>query len=340
MILRGAEATRYFAKPDPAKTGLLIFGADTMRVALKRQEVIAALIGPQGESEMRLTRIPAADLRKDAALLVDAIKSQGFFPGPRVAFVEDATDTLTATITAALMDWRAGDAQIIVTAGNLTGKSTLKTLFEKHPSAFCAGLYDDPPTREEIEAAFAKAGLTNIDREAMTDLTALARALDPGDFRQTLDKIALYKFGDASPLTPAEVAALAPATIEAEVDDLITAVADGRVTDLAPLLRRLEAQGTQPVALCIAAMRHFRALYAAVTDPGGVAAGIAKARGIPFKARDAMQRQASNWGSRNLQDAITVLVETDLTLRSASRAPSLALMERALIRLAMLAQRR
>ena len=48
MILRGAEASRYFAKPDPARAGLLIFGADPMRVALKRQEVIGALIGPEG----------------------------------------------------------------------------------------------------------------------------------------------------------------------------------------------------------------------------------------------------------------------------------------------------
>lgn len=340
MILRGVEATRYFAKPDPAKTGLLIFGADAMRVALKRQEVIAALIGPEGEGEMRLARIPAADLRKDAALLLDAIKSQGFFPGPRVAFVEDATDTLTATIQTALLEWRAGDAQIIVTAGGLTAKSTLKTLFEKHPAAFCAGLYDDPPSREEIEAALAKAGLTSIDREAMTDLTALSRALDPGDFRQTLDKIALYKYRDPNPLTPSEVATLAPATVEAEVDDLVMAVADGRQNDIAPLFRRLEAQGTAPVTLCIATMRHFRALHSAVTDPGGVSSGIAKARGVPFKARDAMQRQASNWGSRKLEEAISFLVETDLTLRSSSRAPAMPLMERALIRLAMLAQRR
>ena len=45
MILKGAEAARYCAKPDPARAGLLIFGADPMRVALKRQEAIAALIG-------------------------------------------------------------------------------------------------------------------------------------------------------------------------------------------------------------------------------------------------------------------------------------------------------
>ena len=77
MILRGAEASRYFAKPDPSRAGLLIFGADPMRVAIARQDVIAALIGPQGEAEMRLARIAAADLRKDPAMLMDALKAQG-----------------------------------------------------------------------------------------------------------------------------------------------------------------------------------------------------------------------------------------------------------------------
>lgn len=335
MILKGLEATRYCARPDPGKSGLLIFGADAMRVALKRQEAIAALIGPEGEAEMRLTRIPAADLRKDPALLMDAIKAQGFFPGPRVAFVEDATDALTPVIEAALKDWRAGDAQVVVTAGGLTGKSALKTWFDKHPAAVSIGLYDDPPSREEIEDALKKAGLTAIDREAMTDLGNLARALDPGDFRQTLEKIALYKHGDTTPLTPAEIAALAPATVEAEVDELITAVADRRAEEVGPLLRRLEGQGTQAVTLCIAAMRHFRALHLAVTDPGGVQAGIAKARGIPFKLRDAMARQAQSWGVQRLEDAIMLLVETDLTLRSVSRAPTMAVMERALMRLAL-----
>jgi DNA polymerase-3 subunit delta len=191
MILKGLEASRYTAKPNPAHAGLLIFGADPMRVALRRQEAIAALIGPEGEAEMRLTRIAASELRKDAAALFDAIKAVGFFPGPRVAFVEDATDGLTDTIAAALKDWKPGDAQITVTAGALTAKSALKTLFEKHPSAVCIGLYDDPPSREEIEDALKKAGLTQIDTTAMADLSALARALDPGDFRQTLEKIAL-----------------------------------------------------------------------------------------------------------------------------------------------------
>lgn len=335
MILKGIEASRYFAKPDPEKAGLLIAGADAMRVAMKRQEVIAALIGPEGEAEMRLSRLPAADLRKDTAALMDAIKAVGFFPGPRVVFVEDATDALAPLIAETLKEWRGGDATVVVTAGNLTGKSALKTLFEKHPNAFCAILYDDPPSREEIEDALKKAGLKDIGREAMADLSTLARALDPGDFRQTLEKIALYKFGDETPLTSEEVAAMAPATIEAEVDDLLHAVADGRAKEIGPLLRRLEGQGVLPVTLCVQAMRHFRALHLAVTDTGGLQAGLMKAR-IFGPRRDLMQRQASAWGARALEGAISLLLETDLTLRSASRAPGMALVERAMIRLAMM----
>ena len=334
MILKGVEAARYCAKPDPARAGLLIFGADAMRVALKRQEAIAALVGPEGEAEMRLTRMSGADLRKDGSLLLDAIKAVGFFPGPRVAFVEEATDGLADTVAVALKEWKPGDAGIVVTAGNLTGKSALKTLFDKHPNAVSIGLYDDPPSREEIEEALKKAGLRDIDREAMNDLNTLARALDPGDIRQTLEKIALYKHGDPSPLTPADVAAMAPATIEAEVDDLIDAVAEARSAAIGPLFRRLEGQGVLPVTICIGALRHFRILHAAATDPAGPGVGIQKAR-VNFKQKDAMGRQAGQWGTRALEQAVAVLLETDLTLRSASKAPGMALMERALIRIAM-----
>ncbi len=340
MKLAGAAASRYFARPEPDRAGLLIFGADPMRVALKRQEVIAALIGPEGEAEMRLTRIPAADLRKDGALLADAVKAQGFFPGPRVAFLEDAADGLAPVVQAALADWRKGDAAIVVTAGALAAKSALRKLFEDHPNAYAAGIYDDPPGREEIEAVLKKAGLRDIGREAMTDLLALARDLDPGDFRQTVEKIGLYKHGDATPLLPDEVALCAPVTVEAEVDDLLHIVAEGRTAELGPMIRRLEGQGVGPVTLCIGTTRHFRNLHAAACDPGGAASGIGRLRPqVHFKSRDRMVRQAESWGVHRLEQALTVLTDTDLTLRSASRAPAMAVMERALIRLAMLGRR-
>ena len=341
MKLAGADATRYFAKPDPKRTGLLIYGADAMRVALKRQEVIAALIGPQGDEEMRLTRIPAGDLRKDPAALLDAIKAQGFFPGPRVAFLEDATELAADAIKSALKDWQEGDASLIITAGDLKKTSTIRKAFEDHRNAYAAGIYDEPPSREEIEATLQRSGLISIDREAMSDLLSLARDLDPGDFRQTVEKIALYKLGDAAPLSSEDVANCAPASIEAEVDDILNIVAESRSGEIAPVMRRLEGQGVNPVTLCIGATRHFRTLHAAASHPGGAAEGLTRARPPVFgPRREKMLRQAQNWGMHRLEQALEMLVETDLTLRSANqRAPAMAVMERTLIRLAMLGKR-
>lgn len=342
MKLSARDASSYFAKPDPDKAGLLIYGEDAMRVALKRQQVIAALVGPEGEAEMRLTRIPAGDLRKDPAQLIDAIKAQGFFPGPRVAFVEGATDQAAAdAVKNAMEDWAPGDAQIIVTAGMLKATSKLRKLFEAHPSAYAVGIYNDPPTRDEIESDLKKSGLTNLDRAAMDAIMALSRELDPGDFRQTVEKVALYKLGDDTQLTPDEVALMAPTSTEAEVDDILHVVAEGRATEIGPVMQRLEAQGANAVTLVIMATRHFRALHMAASDPGGAAAGIARMRPPIFgPRRDRMLRQAQGWGMMKLEQALKILTDTDLTLRSAGqKAPAMALVERSLIRLAMLAKR-
>jgi DNA polymerase-3 subunit delta len=340
MKLSGRAATRYFARPDPDAAGLLIYGQDAMRVAERRIQVVAALVGPNGEAEMRLTRLPGAEVRRDPAILNDATREQSFFPGPRVALVEDATDATAPAIAAALEDWRKGDAQIVVTAGSLAAKSALRKLFESGRGTVAIGIYNDPPDRAEIEAMLAAAGLTALAPDAMSALDSLARDLEPGDFRQTLEKLALYKLGDATPATGADIAAVAPQTIEAALDDMLHAVAESQVARIGPLMQRLDGQGTGAVGLTIAALRHFRALHAAAADPGGPAAGIARARPPIFgPRRDRMIRQARHWGPRRLDQAVQQLVDTDLQLRSAGqRAPQMALVERTLIRLAMMGQ--
>ena len=343
MKLSSRDAPAYFSRPDPDSAGLLIYGPDAMRIALKRQEVIKALIGPQGETEMRLTRLAASELRKDPAQVVDAVKAISFFPGPRAVFVEDATDTAAPPILAALEDWQPGDAQLIVTAGALKAASKLRKGFESHPQAYAAAIYDDPPSREEIERTLREAGIDAGDRDIMIALSDLAQSLDPGDFRQTMDKLALYKLGDPGPVSAEDIAACAPASTEAETDDILHVVAEARAHEIGPLLRRLEAQGVAPVTLTISATRHFRTLHAAASDPEGAARGIARLRPPIFgPRRDRMLRQAQNWGVHKLEAALGVLTDTDLALRSAGQtAPQMALVERALIRLAMMmAQRR
>jgi DNA polymerase-3 subunit delta len=328
MKLSTRDANAYFARPDPAKTGLLIFGSDAMRVALKRQEFLKSLLGANAEEEMRLTRIQAAELRKDPAMLSDAIKAVGFFPGPRAAFVEDANDNIAKILLDALVDWQPGDAQIVVTGGDMKKTSKVRKAFEAHPSAYAAAIYDAPPDRAEIERLLSEVRLTP-EPDAMAALTDLARAIDPGDFRQTLEKLSLYKFKDTSPLTSEDIAACAPTSTEADVDDILHVVAEARAGDIGPVMSKLQAQGVNAVTLIIMATRHFRTLYRIAASPGAPVYGV--------RDRDRAMRQAKNWGAAKLETALSVLTDTDLTLRSAGQnAPALALVERAFIRLAML----
>ena len=332
MKLSPRDANAYFSRPDAGKTGLLIYGGDAMRVALKRQEYLKALLGPNAEEEMRLTRIQAAELRRDPALLLDAIKAVGFFPGPRAAFVEDANDNIAKILIETLADWQPGDAQIIVTGGDLKKTSKVLKAFESHKNAFAAAIYDNPPDRTEIERILSEAKLTP-EADAMAVLTELARALDPGDFRQTVEKITLYKLGDAAPLSADDVAACAPTSTEAEVDDILHVVAEARAADIGPVMNKLQGQGVNAVTLTIMATRHFRTLYRIAANPGAPIYGV--------RDRDRAMRQAKSWGAAKLETALGVLTDTDLTLRSAGQhAPALALVERAFIRLAMLGAQR
>lgn len=327
----GPFLSRPFAGP-----GVLIYGGDPMRVSLKRKDFLALCLGDDAERDMRLERVEAGELRRSAAPVVDALKARGFFPGARGVLVEEANDGVVEALAAALDAWEEGDALLVVTAGGLKPASKLRKLFEGHKQAVAAPVYDDPPSRAEMEAELRRAGLAEIDRDAMEDLEALARALAPGDLRQTLEKAALYKHGDATPLSPADIAAVAPATHDTALDTVIAAVAEGQQDRVVPLLRRLAAQGATPVSLVIAATRHFRALHDAACDPRGPDAALGRQRPPVFgPRRKAMAAQAQRWGAGRLETALAALIEADLTLRSTQAAPDGAFVERLFIRLAM-----
>jgi DNA polymerase-3 subunit delta len=341
MKLSARDALGIFARPDPHKTGVLIYGANAMRVALKRQQLVRGLIGPQGEEEMRLTRLQGGDLRRDGAALNDALKAIGFFPGPRVVLVEDANENCADAVLAGLKDWEKGDAQVIVIGGALKPTSKIRKAFEAHANAWAIAIYDEPPTKAEVEAALAKVGMGDLSPEASLAIFDLSKALDPGDFHQFLEKLSLFCMTEAGPVTIGSVELCVPQSTEAALDDVIGLAADLKTNELAPVLHRVIAQGGTATGLCIAALRHFRMLHTAACDPDGAAQGIGKLRPPVYgPRRDRIQRQISSWSRDGLERVITLLLETDLKLRSAGQtAPQMAQVERCFIRISMMGKR-
>ena len=337
MKLAGAKAAAFFAKPDPSCAGVLLFGMDAEKIATRRQEITLALVGENAMDEMRLTRVSAAEVRKEPALVLDAIKAQGFFPGSRAVVVEDATDGMTAIFDVAISEWRDGDAQLIVTAGSLNARSKLRKVFETPQNSYAIGIYDDPTRPEEVERMLSDAQLTHVSLEAKNYLIALARDLSLGGFKQVLEKLSLFKLNDDTPVEVSDIESCAPLTVDADIDDLLHIVAEARSAEVGPTLDRLSGQGINPTALCIGATRHFRLLHAAACDPQGPDVGFSKTRPPVFGPRkDRLVRQARGWGSARLEKALQELMDTDLMLRSTRPVPEMAAVERSFIRLAMM----
>ena len=166
---------------------------------------------------------------------------------------------------------------------------------------------------------------------------SLGRSLDPGDFQQTCEKLSLYKYKDDSVITSTDINLCAPVTIDAALDEAIHIIADARSAEVGPMLSRLFGQGINPTTLCIAVTRHFRNLHSAASHPSGPDIGLSRARPPVFGLRkERMVRQVRQWGGMRLEKALGVLTDTDLSLRSSSKAPTHAMLERAFIRISMM----
>ncbi|MCH1466909.1 MAG: DNA polymerase III subunit delta, partial [Rhodobacteraceae bacterium] len=165
-----------------------------------------------------------------------------------------------------------------VTSGSLKPSSNLRKFFEQKKNTFSAPIYDNPITKFEVEKIIAEAGLQNVTHDSFTQLAAIASELQPGDFKQSVEKLALYKLKDETPVTYQDIINCTPASNEAVIDQVLNAVLTGNDFEVSQIVGRLRSQGILPVTLIIAATRHFKAVFSIISNPGGVSAGAAALR--------------------------------------------------------------
>ena len=338
MKLTNRDVVSFFRSPPKGITGVLIYGNDPMRVSDKRQQLIKSLLGPSADVEMRLARISRENLKKAPEQAIDLCKTKGFFPGERALLIEEANETITDIIIKAVDAWEDGDATIVVTAGSLKPSSSLRKFFEQKKNTYSVPIYDNPMTKLEVEKIIEKSGLQNVTQDGFAHLLQVALQLQPGDFKQTVDKLALYKLNDEKSVTYQDIINCAPISNEADIDEVLNIISAGNEFKVSQILGRLSSQGTLPVTLIIAATRHFKTLFSIISNPGGVNAGATALRPPVYGPRkETLINQAQKWGPIKIKTAIKILTSTDLQLRSSNQqAPQIALVERIFIRIAMI----
>lgn len=331
MTPRAGDAAAFCRAPDRELAGALLHGADEGLVAMRRRELVAALLGPEADP-LRLTRLEGAAVRRDPAALDDALRARGFFAGRGVVSLEGATDALAPALAGVLADAAPEDAFLVASAGTLKPSSELRRLFRTGRRLVELEVRAETPGGDEIEARLVELGLScGLEEEARHLLAGLGASLDRVSFDRLLECVALYSLDAPAPLRAEDVRLLSPAGLDAEIDAFVDAVAAGRPEQVGPTLRRVVAAGASAVTLLLGLQRHFRGMLAAASGGAG--------RGPLWGARrDVAAAQARAWRPGRLEQAARMLYEADARVRSAERAPALALVERCALRLALMAQ--
>lgn len=337
MKLNARESSRFIQQPDKSYRAALIYGQDQVEVSSRRARLAKLLLGKTEESDLRATRLNAADIRKDPASLLDALKAKGFFSGPQVVTVDDATDSHHDAIAAALSDINPDDAFLIVTAGTLPARSKIRKLFETAKNAAAAPCYADQISQDDIRDMCSD---IPVSRDAIETLRVIAISSGTGAMRELLERLVLYHLDDRQEITPEDIELCAPGAGDSDIDGLIDAVLTGRSDQLNGLLNRLESQGQSPVSIARSLSWRLRQLHQVRMASGSPDAAISSLRPPVFGARkDLLIRAANMWPLRNVEGALQIALELDNSLRGSSGLSGFSLVERCLLKLALTAAR-
>ena len=340
MQVKSAAVEAFLARPDPTARAILLYGPD-LGLVRERADRLAATVVPDLKDPFRIAELTPAALKGGAAPLRDEAAAIAFGGGRRVVRIRDAGDALSPCLKDFLAD-PAGDALIVVEAGDLAKRSSLRVLFEGAGNAAALPCYRDEGRGLEqvIRTQLREAGL-GVDADAL-DWLAGALGGDRGVTRRELDKLILYMAdrGPRASVSLSDAQAAVGDSALAAVDDVLQAAAEGDLAGLDRALARAAGEMT-PVGLLRAAQRHFQRLHlvAAEIESGASVDAALKLVRPPlfFRAADRFKAALRLWTAARLQRAMERLLEAELGAKSTG-APDEALAAHLLMEIALAAR--
>ncbi len=336
----------YARKPDPALRVAVLYGNDEGMVA-ERGRALAQAVCADLTDAFRVVELTGAQIKDDPARLADEFQSLSLIGGRRVVRVRPAGDEATAAVETVL-GATAGDALIVIEAGNLPPGSALRKLATAAERAAAIACFEDGERALEglIDSVLGGVGLRANDdaRDYLVDNLGGDRGLS----RSELEKLALYKGipkkdtpTAARTVTVDDAMAVIGDSAAIGLDDAVYAAFDGDPVGLDRALDRIFAEGVAAPSAVRAFQRHADLLHrlAGAVDIGARPEDVI-ARTWPqphFSRKSALTRQARTWPSPRLADLIGLLLEADMQCKTTG-LPDEAILRRAALRVAQAAR--
>lgn len=315
-IARGAVA-RALDRPDPNVRFYLFHGSDEGQSRSHAQRLLATL---------GATRFPlnGPAIKSDSALLSDEASAMSLFGGPRLIWIEPASEEIVPGVEA-LLEAPAAESPTVAIAGALRKTSGLLKLAEASPK--CLSYVSYVPEGQDAERMVAEVGRTfglKIERSVAARL-AESCANDQAIVRQELGKLGLYL--DAAPENPKELDHDAIDAVGADLPEgdflrIADLALSGEVGEVARELQLLIAGGGEAIPILRSLQRRIlmlapaRARVERGESPSTVMASIE--RSLFFKDKSLVGQLLQKWDAPGLARALDRVgkLERDTMLKS------------------------
>ena len=158
MKIASKTVETFIINPQREHSAVLIYGVDSGLVRERTKKIIAAVLGKNIADSFAKIEISEAELLADPPRLADELSAISMMCPKRVIIVHNAGDKLTKIIEASASYFHK-DNFLIITSDELSGKSSLRALFEKKPDCASIACYKDEirdiqtVIRQKFEAA-------------------------------------------------------------------------------------------------------------------------------------------------------------------------------------------
>ena len=315
MKLAASRISAFLQRPDPDIRAVLVYGPDEGLVR-ERAGVLARTVCPDLKDPFRIAELTAATLATDPARLADEAAQLSLTGGRRVVRVLGATDSLAKPF-ADFLKSSPGEAFVVVEAGEMPARSSLRRVFEEARHAAAVGCYPDTP-RE----------LAALIRETLA-ADRITASRDAGQFlvehlggdrqltRSELEKLVLYA-GKGGTVELEDARLSISDTAALELDDAVMAAAEGDAARVERVLGRVLQEGESPVTIIRALLRHLQRLH---TLAARAAAGLDEVLRIArppifFKQEDTFRRQLTLWSEARLRPQLDRLAKAELDMKT------------------------
>jgi len=332
--LTPARVEAFLAAPDPAIRAILCYGPDGGLVRERADRIARAVVSDPADP-FRVAFLPADALAGSPGRLADEAQQLSLVPGRRVIRVREAGDTVGGLFERFLAKLPPGDALILVEAGDLATRSSLRRAFEVAKRAAAIACYaDDAEQLRGLVRGVLAAHRITASADAIQHLVEHLGS-DRGLSRQELEKLALY-VGDGGTLHYADAATLVGDSAALTLEDVVFAAAEGDAAALERSLSRAFEEGEAPVTILRAELRHFQRLFlAGARLAAGASAEDAMGSLRPtvfFRRRDRFRHQLELWPPRRAAQALQTLSTAELDAKRTG-LPAEAICRDALLRI-------